>query len=104
MAVGTSAGTTQLWDVNQSKQLRSMDGHSERVGALSWNQHILSTDGRDSIVVNHDVRVARHKVATLSGHTQEVCGLACSPDGLTLTPSAYGMLPPRPSQLQDMLS
>jgi len=88
LAVGTSAGTTQLWDVNQSKQLRSMDGHSERVGALSWNRHILSSGGRDSIVVNHDVRVARHKVATLSGHTQEVCGLAWSPDGLTLASGA----------------
>ena len=51
LAVGTSAGTTQLWDVNQSKKLRSMDSNSERVGALSWNRHIFSTGGRDSIVV-----------------------------------------------------
>ena len=65
-----------------------MDGNSERVGALSWNRHILSTGGRDSIVVNHDVRVARHKVATISGNTQEVCGLAWSPDELTLVSGA----------------
>eukprot|EP00957_Ditylum_brightwellii_P209992 15364458-Ditylum_brightwellii.AAC.1 len=84
LAVGTSAGTTQLWDVNQCKQLRSMDGHADRVGALSWNKHILSSGGRDNIIVNHDVRVARHNVATLSSHTQEVCGLSWSPDGLTL--------------------
>lgn len=88
LAVGTSTGATQLWDVNQCKQLRSMDGHTDRVGALSWNRHILSSGGRDSIVVNHDVRVARHNVATLSAHTQEVCGLAWSPDGLTLASGA----------------
>ena len=60
IAIGTSAGTTQLWDVQASKQLRSMDGHTERVGALSWNRHLLSSGGRDSLVVNHDVRLARH--------------------------------------------
>lgn len=84
LAIGTSDGTTQLWDVQASKQLRSMDGHTDRVGSLSWNRHILSSGGRDGIVVNHDVRIARHNVATLSSHTQEVCGLEWSPDGTTL--------------------
>ena len=88
LAVGTSSGMTQLWDVEASKQLRTMDGHTERVGALSWNRHILSTGGRDSIIVNHDVRVAQHKVATLSGHSQEVCGLAWNPGGTTLASGA----------------
>jgi len=84
LAVGTSTGRAQLWDVNESKQLRSMDGHTERIGALSWNRHILSTGGRDSIVVNHDVRIASHNVATLSNHSQEICGLAWSHDGTML--------------------
>ena len=84
IAVGTSSGKTQLWDVQECKQLRSMDGHSDRVGSLAWNRHMLSTGGRDGLVVNHDVRVARHNVATLTQHTQEVCGLAWSPDGTTL--------------------
>ena len=88
LAIGTHEGKTQLWDVQACKQLRSMDGHSERVSSLSWNKHILSTGGRDSIIVNHDVRVARHNVATLSSHSQEVCGLAWSPDGLTLASGA----------------
>jgi len=84
IAIGTSDGKTQLWDVAAEKQLRSMDGHTERVSSMSWNKHMLSTGGRDSIVVNHDVRVARHNVATLKGHTQEVCGLEWSPDGSIL--------------------
>jgi cell division cycle protein 20 (cofactor of APC complex) len=88
LAVGTSSGATQLWDVNGCKQLRSMDGHSERVGALSWNQHVLSSGSKDCSIVNHDVRVANHKVATLRGHEQEVCGLTWSPDGTTLASGA----------------
>eukprot|EP00586_Coscinodiscus_wailesii_P002589 CAMPEP_0172487060 /NCGR_PEP_ID=MMETSP1066-20121228/15908_1 /TAXON_ID=671091 /ORGANISM="Coscinodiscus wailesii, Strain CCMP2513" /LENGTH=507 /DNA_ID=CAMNT_0013253419 /DNA_START=84 /DNA_END=1607 /DNA_ORIENTATION=+ len=88
LAVGTSAGSTQLWDVDACKQLRSMDGHSDRVGALSWNRHILSSGGRDAAIVNHDVRVARHNVATHCDHTQEICGLSWSPDGTTLASGA----------------
>lgn len=81
-------GNTMLWDVRAQKQLRKMDGHSDRVGALSWNRHILSSGGRDNLIVNHDVRIAEHKTATLSSHTQEVCGLAWSPDGMTLASGA----------------
>lgn len=84
IAVGTSSGKTQLWDVHACKQLRSMDGHTERVSSLSWNEHMLSSGGRDGIIVNHDVRVAQHKLATLNCHTQEVCQLAWSKDGKTL--------------------
>lgn len=81
LAVGTSSGTTQLWDVQAGKQLRSMDGHTDRVGSLAWNRHVLSTGSRDTTIVQHDVRVARHNTAILNSHTQEVCGLAWSPDG-----------------------
>jgi len=88
LAVGTSWGKTMLWDVHAQKQLRKMDGHTDRVGALSWNRHILSSGGRDNLIINHDVRIAEHKTATLSSHTQEVCGLAWSPDGLTLASGA----------------
>jgi len=84
LAIGTSNGATQLWDVNECKQLRSMDGHTDRVGALAWNRHVLTSGSRDTLVVNHDVRIARHNTATFSTHEQEVCGLAWSPDGDTL--------------------
>ena len=84
LAIGTSTGSTQLWDVNAQKQLRAMDGHSERVGALSWNKHVLSSGSRDGNIVNHDVRIANHAYQTLKGHEQEVCGLSWSPDGTCL--------------------
>ena len=61
-----------------------MVGHSDRVGSLNWNRQTSPTSGRDTIFVNHDVRIARYKVATLTSHSQEACGLAWSPDGTTL--------------------
>uniref|UniRef100_A0A7S2WBP6 CDC20/Fizzy WD40 domain-containing protein n=1 Tax=Mucochytrium quahogii TaxID=96639 RepID=A0A7S2WBP6_9STRA len=84
LAVGTNFCETKLWDIETSKLLRNMDGHSARVSSLAWNQHILSSGSRDSTIVHHDVRVAQHKVGVMEGHLQEVCGLTWSPDGQTL--------------------
>jgi cell division cycle protein 20 (cofactor of APC complex) len=84
LAIGTSESVVQLWDVAASKQIRSMGGHSARVGALAWNSFILSSGSRDSTIIHHDVRSREHHVATLSSHEQEVCGLQWSPDRTTL--------------------
>ena len=84
LSVGTSDHKVQIWDIEKHKQVRSMDGHSARVGALSWNGPMLSSGGRDSRIVHHDVRVQQHKVGVCKGHTQEVCGLKWSPSGTQL--------------------
>lgn len=85
LAIGTASGSTELWDVKTTRALRRMDGHSARISALAWNTHILSSGSRDSTVVHHDVRVRDHAVGSCTtGHTQEVCGLAWSPDGSML--------------------
>lgn len=81
LAVGTSAGTVELWDCEQTKRLRVMDGHSGRVGVLAWNSFIVCSGSRDSTIVNHDVRTRDHNIAVLRAHTQEVCGLKWSTDG-----------------------
>ena len=84
MAVGTSDHKVQIWDVEKLKQVRSMDGHKDRVSSLAWNGPMLSSGGRDSQIIHHDVREQRHKVGCLRGHTQEVCGLKWSPSGTQL--------------------
>ena len=42
LAVGGSDAVVQLWDVEKCKKIRSMRGHKDRVGALSWNKHTLA--------------------------------------------------------------
>ena len=81
VAVGFSNNLTQIWDAERVKPVRNLAGHAARVSSLSWNQHTLSSGGRDSVILNHDVRVREHITATLRGHEQEVCGLKWSPNG-----------------------
>jgi cell division cycle 20, cofactor of APC complex len=88
LAIGTNSNTVQLWDVQAGRQVRTMNGHSARVGALAWNNHILTSGSRDTTIINHDVRVQNHIVGTMRQHTQEVCGLAWSPDGAYLASGA----------------
>jgi cell division cycle protein 20 (cofactor of APC complex) len=84
IAIGTNLNAVQLWDAEAERRLRTLDGHSARVGALSWNQHWLSSGGRDSQIIQHDVRSRNHIVSTYVGHTQEVCGLRWNDEGSTL--------------------
>ncbi|KAG0746756.1 hypothetical protein G6F57_008077 [Rhizopus arrhizus] len=81
LAVGTSSGDTQIWDVQKNKKLRSMRGQDCRIGVLSWDKHIISSGGRDGSIFNHDVRMANHVVKQLHGHVDEVCGLKWRWDG-----------------------
>jgi len=84
LAVGMDNNQVQLWDVERSTQLRTLSGHSARVGSLAWNGHILSSGSFDTSIINHDVRVASPMVNTFSGHNGEVCGLKWSLDGTQL--------------------
>ncbi|KAF9112624.1 ubiquitin-protein transferase activating protein [Mortierella sp. AM989] len=84
LAVGTFGGDTQIWDIETKTRVRSMAGHVARVGVLAWDKHILSSGCRDGSIWNHDVRIQNHKVAELSNHTNEVCGLSWRADGQQL--------------------
>lgn len=84
LAVGTQNAEVQLWDVEATKKIRNMRGHEARVGSLAWNNWMLSSGSRDAMIHNHDVRAQVHHIATLEGHTQEVCGLKWSTDGAQL--------------------
>ncbi|KAF9297031.1 ubiquitin-protein transferase activating protein [Linnemannia elongata] len=88
LAVGTFEGDVQVWDVETKTKLRTMSGHAARVGVLAWDKQIVSSGCRDGSIWNHDVRVHNHKVAELSNHTNEVCGLTWRSDGLQLASGA----------------
>ncbi|KAL7575752.1 hypothetical protein ACA910_003082 [Epithemia clementina (nom. ined.)] len=80
LAVGTNRGEVQLWDTMQSKKVRSMAGHSSRVGALAWTGPVLASGSRDRLIYLRDVRVQASYTDKLSNHKQEVCGLKWSFD------------------------
>ncbi|KAF5386753.1 hypothetical protein D9615_001810 [Tricholomella constricta] len=81
LGIGLGTGDVELWDVESGQKLRTMTGHLGQVATLSWHQHILTSGCGDGSIWHHDVRVPRHKVMELLGHTGEVCGLKWRVDG-----------------------
>ncbi|OOQ81724.1 Fizzy-related protein like protein [Penicillium brasilianum] len=75
LAIGTGKGLVQIWDAEHCRRLRTMVGHTNRVGALAWNDHILTSGSRDRLIYHRDVRSPDQYLRRLSGHKQEVCGL-----------------------------
>lgn len=89
IGIGLGTGSIELWDVATSQKLRTMAPSSDatsagQVASLTWFNHILTSGHSNGSIVHHDVRVPRHVVATLQGHTGEVCGLRWSPGGEVL--------------------
>ncbi|KAM4064788.1 anaphase-promoting complex subunit 4 WD40 domain-containing protein [Hirsutella rhossiliensis] len=75
LAVGTGKGLVQIWDAERTRRLRTMTGHTARVGSLAWNTHILTSGSRDRLIYHRDVRAPDQWLRKLVGHKQEVCGL-----------------------------
>lgn len=75
VAIGTGKGLVQIWDAEHCRRLRTMIGHTARVGALAWNDHILTSGSRDRLIYHRDVRSPDQWLRRLTGHKQEVCGL-----------------------------
>lgn len=75
VAIGTYKGVVQIWDAEKQRRLRTMTGHAGRVGALAWNEHILTSGSRDRSILHRDVRSPDQWLRKLTGHKQEICGL-----------------------------
>ncbi|KAH9302033.1 hypothetical protein KI387_013616 [Taxus chinensis] len=78
IALGLNNSEIQLWDAEQMRLVYKMRGHSSRVGSLAWNTHVLSSGSKDSLIINHDIRIRNHIVSKFEGHKLEVCGLKWS--------------------------
>ncbi|EIW80121.1 WD40 repeat-like protein [Coniophora puteana RWD-64-598 SS2] len=81
LGIGLGSGEVELWDIEAGQKLRTMAGHQGQIAVLSWNNHVLSSGCGDGSIWHHDVRVPRHKVMELLGHSGEVCGLRWRADG-----------------------
>ncbi|KAF5202813.1 cell division cycle 20.2, cofactor of APC complex-like [Thalictrum thalictroides] len=85
LAIGLNNSEVHLWNALSKQKLRTMHGHhSSRVGSLAWNNHILTSGGMDSSIINCDVRIRDCVVGKYRGHQQEVCGLKWSSSGQQL--------------------
>ena len=85
--MGCNSAAVAVWDAQARRCIRTFGGHSARVASLSWSpcfRSCLSSGGRDSLILNHDMRTQSHATSTFRGHRQEVCGLKWSPDGSIL--------------------
>jgi len=93
LAIGSTRGDIQLWDAQSQKLVRTMTGHSARVGALSWklsassvgsmgngSNSLLASGSRDRLIHLRDPRSDNAYEMRLTGHKQEVCGLKWSFD------------------------
>ena len=72
-----------MWDAIKEKKTLTLQGHTQRVGAATWNGSLLTTGSRDKTIILRDIRV-NAALVRLVGHRQEVCGLKWSPDGQQL--------------------
>ena len=92
LAIGITKGDVQIWDASAQKLIRTMTGHSARVGALSWklsavagsgggdSSSLLASGSRDRIIHLRDPRSDSPYEMRLCGLKQEVCGLRWSFD------------------------
>lgn len=79
MAVATTTGKLDIYDFEKYSVIKSVTGHSSRVGALAWKENIIASGSRDSHVMLTDIRSRKPFERKLEGHRQEICGLAFNP-------------------------
>ena len=84
IAIGTNANVIHIYDAEASRKVRTMEGHSGRVCSLAWSHQWLTSGGRDSLILQHDIRSHDNIVSKYEGHEQEVCGLKWNEEGSTL--------------------
>lgn len=75
LAVGSSTGIVEIYDIMKNKRIRTLSGHVDRVSCLSWNNHVLTSGSRDRKILHRDVRAPEPFFEQIDSHTQEVCGL-----------------------------
>ncbi|XP_064787052.1 cell division cycle protein 20 homolog B-like isoform X2 [Oncorhynchus masou masou] len=80
LGIGTKEGDVQLWDVEKRTRLRTITSHLSGVGALSWNQHVLSSGSVLGLIHHHDYRLDTPTVGVFQ-QQGAVCGLEWAPQG-----------------------
>jgi cell division cycle protein 20 (cofactor of APC complex) len=81
LALGLNNGDIELWDIEKQFKIRTLVGHSDRVGTLTWNGYNLYSGSKDTNILSHDVRIKNHLIMKLTGgHNKEVCTIKWNSD------------------------
>jgi WD40 repeat protein len=80
LAIGTSIGTIQIWDISNNKQCREIKCSDSRISSLIWNNSILSGGDKNGYIYNLDVSNPNPYVSNFFNHDGEVCKLIWSPN------------------------
>jgi WD40 repeat protein len=84
IGTGSDVGMLEVIDAAKPVCLWSVECHANRVSSMSWmSPHVISTGSRDNTIKTMDLRT-KQIVSVLQKHTQEVCGLKWSPNGIHL--------------------
>lgn len=71
IAVGTSQGTTEIWDTLKCSKIYEVAGHEERVSSLAWKSNLLASGSRDKSIILRDLRENQRSIINkYEGHTQ----------------------------------
>lgn len=67
VAVGTSEGKVNIYDLERNQLLRTLKGHYFRVSSLSFS-NLLYSGSKDTMILAYDIRAPREVVKRFEGH------------------------------------
>ena len=68
IGLGTFSGDVQIWDIHQLKCVRTLTGHTGRVGSIACSNALICSGSRDKTIIMRDIRQPKSKVQTMVGH------------------------------------
>lgn len=85
VVIGREYGNVDVWDIERGLQIRSLVGHTGRVGALDQSGPIVSSGSDDSRIVNWDLRAREAQTVVITQQQQgAINSLKWNADGSVL--------------------
>ncbi|KZT18652.1 U4/U6 snRNP-specific spliceosomal protein [Neolentinus lepideus HHB14362 ss-1] len=90
LATGSWSGNVKLWNIPSCTSIKTLRGHSDRVGGVAWHPQATLTQSKDAVnLVSGAGDTNLHlwslnseaPLATLKGHADRVCRVAFHPCG-----------------------
>ncbi|KAI0272569.1 U4/U6 snRNP-specific spliceosomal protein [Gloeopeniophorella convolvens] len=90
LATGSWSGSVKLWNVPACTPIRTLRGHSDRVGGVAWHPQATLSQSADSVnlasgagdaCVNLWSLNSETPIATMKGHQDRICRVAFHPSG-----------------------